>query len=1236
LSIVHYQLSIINCHAVKIHRIHLQNLNSLRCTVALDFDMPPLAYSGLFAITGDTGAGKTTILDAVTLALYGITSREHEGVVMSNGATEAVAEVEFSSENGRYIARWEQRKTRGGKITPDRSCARRQENGIFSIESTGVKKTEAYVEAALGMNYAQFKRTVLLAQGEFAAFLNPPGGAKDKENARAEVLERLTGTNIYTQLSIAAFERAKAEKNLFEQWQEQHNALQLAGTEQITDWHNRLRTLEQEIADLQAHYAVLTENKNQLEQLKDLQLRKTELENLLTALQQQKAALQPAIAQLEQHRQALPLRPLTERLHALQAENDLAERDRTTLQQEIAALSSDKKTQEETITSLEKNLLELQELLRNEEPVYARVMELDAQYAERRKQATALRQEAQEADGKRENAQKEASVATYALQQNKTEVASLQQWLAGHRTVDTFEANITKSEQHVERLRELFGRLKKTKEAGAAAEKEVESAAQARTQAQGARQEKNDEKQVLLREIADFLHQHDLPQPELAAEQAIDARVGDITAKWQQFSDFSRYHADYRRLAERLSEAREQHDSLIGEESALNKVLLNLLDEMPVLEYLRKIKQERLVLQQQAVAIVEMRAALQDGHPCPVCGALEHPLHHSHADAWEEDARQELERADQALQQAKLRMENLRVRQEQLNKNLARFEDEVEESMNAEMRKIRQEMELREQRFAIIDPYFLENTAAQEHYLQQKTDELNTEKARVEAMRQAFNEKMRRFRALEQVIIQRDADFAQADTQWQMAQKDRQNIQQQAQQAADEIQQEEDLLNQLLQPFGIQFAPTQEFKKQYDDLRILAREYTDKKKELSAAEANATRFEAALRTAEQQATFLEKAYADKEKNAVTAETLAQQTLGERQNLFGNKDPQQERTARQSDIAAQAQKTEDARNRARALSEQITGKTTLLAACEQALAQNAHNRTLCTAELQQALRQTSFSDIATLEAALLSAENVAEIENRIADHEQKYRAAEQRLQENTRQTIPLQARKRLFDAEEPLLEAMTTTQNALDARQQEIGSVDTLLKVNARRMEEARALADRIARQKAEFGRWDSLNRLIGSADGARFRRFAQGLTLHQLVTQTNRHLEQFQNGRYRLRKKEANDLDLEIVDTFQADHIRPVNSLSGGETFLTSLALALALADMAGSGQRVQSLFIDEGFGSLDENALDIAIDTLESLQAQGLTIGVISHIREMKERIAVQVQVTKHSDGFSSVQVSG
>ncbi len=153
--------------------------------------------------------------------------------------------------------------------------------------------------------------------------------------------------------------------------------------------------------------------------------------------------------------------------------------------------------------------------------------------------------------------------------------------------------------------------------------------------------------------------------------------------------------------------------------------------------------------------------------------------------------------------------------------------------------------------------------------------------------------------------------------------------------------------------------------------------------------------------------------------------------------------------------------------------------------------------------------------------------------------------------------------------------------------------------------------------------WSYLNGLIGSKEGDKFRKFAQGLTLDNLVWLANNQLTRL-HGRYLLKRKASEALELEVVDTWQADAVRDTRTLSGGESFLVSLALALALSDLVSHKTRIDSLFLDEGFGTLDSETLDTALDALDALNASGKTIGVISHVEAMKERIPVQIKVRK------------
>jgi exonuclease SbcC len=172
-------------------------------------------------------------------------------------------------------------------------------------------------------------------------------------------------------------------------------------------------------------------------------------------------------------------------------------------------------------------------------------------------------------------------------------------------------------------------------------------------------------------------------------------------------------------------------------------------------------------------------------------------------------------------------------------------------------------------------------------------------------------------------------------------------------------------------------------------------------------------------------------------------------------------------------------------------------------------------------------------------------------------------------------------------------------------------------------------------QKKECHRWEKLHGLIGSADGKKYRNFAQGLTFELMVSHANRQLEKM-TDRYLLIRDVKQPLELNVIDNYQAGEIRSTRNLSGGESFIISLTLALGLSKMASRKVRVDSLYLDEGFGTLDEEALETALETLSGLQQDGKLIGVISHVSALKERISTQITITPVSGGRSSLSGPG
>lgn len=274
------------------------------------------------------------------------------------------------------------------------------------------------------------------------------------------------------------------------------------------------------------------------------------------------------------------------------------------------------------------------------------------------------------------------------------------------------------------------------------------------------------------------------------------------------------------------------------------------------------------------------------------------------------------------------------------------------------------------------------------------------------------------------------------------------------------------------------------------------------------------------------------------------------------------------------------------------------------------------------------------------------------DERVADAENSLRAAETKRNGLQTQVAEIKAKidqlglrrgeldERIGEAEPVSAEALAEAERVagegrekLSAHQKASGMWEERLRSDndARRRREEGGAALKAA--EAEAQRWDRLRGLIGSADGSKFARFAQALTLRHLIGLANHHLQRLA-PRYRLIAAPGDELDLRIVDLYQAGVDRPMESLSGGESFLASLALALGLSELASRHHPIDSLFIDEGFGSLDAETLEVALSALENLRAQGKNIGLISHVELLKERLTTQVRVLRSPGGTSRIEI--
>ena len=260
--------------------------------------------------------------------------------------------------------------------------------------------------------------------------------------------------------------------------------------------------------------------------------------------------------------------------------------------------------------------------------------------------------------------------------------------------------------------------------------------------------------------------------------------------------------------------------------------------------------------------------------------------------------------------------------------------------------------------------------------------------------------------------------------------------------------------------------------------------------------------------------------------------------------------------------------------------------------------------------------------------------VNELRQRLQNAEKAIEQGRVLLQEREQRLQQHAAQMTVDTSVEALEQALTELRERLTLHEQQCAELRALQADDQRRQQAHQALAAEIDEARQQWQRWGRLNDLIGSASGDVFRKIAQGYNLDLLLHHANAQLRQLAR-RYRL-KRGGSALGLLVLDTEMGDELRSVHSLSGGETFLVSLALALGLASMASSTLRIESLFIDEGFGSLDPESLQLAMDALDGLQAQGRKVAVISHVQEMHERIPVQIQVRRQGNGLSDVEVCG
>jgi len=319
----------------------------------------------------------------------------------------------------------------------------------------------------------------------------------------------------------------------------------------------------------------------------------------------------------------------------------------------------------------------------------------------------------------------------------------------------------------------------------------------------------------------------------------------------------------------------------------------------------------------------------------------------------------------------------------------------------------------------------------------------------------------------------------------------------------------------------------------------------------------------------------------------------------------------------------------------AINKKLTINQTTTQTIEKNIVEFKQKLTILKSKIEELLQAQNFKDRdAVISAYIKDEEEIKELQRKKKYFEDKTIEIDA-LFKSTKERLEIECNRGLQSTKS--IEELSQNEKELTQKRDEINKNATVieeeLKQNENIKNEQAVIFKEIDAQKNLLLPWEILNKLIGSATGASYQKFVQNLTLGHLLILANKHIRVL-SDRYSLVKTDNEKLDISILDGYYLDSKRGVNTLSGGERFLVSLSLALGLSDLVNDKIKVDSLFLDEGFGTLDEESLNMAIVALEKLHAKGKLIGIISHVELLKDRIYAQVQLKKKSDGSSDIVI--
>ncbi|WP_108064345.1 AAA family ATPase [Poseidonibacter lekithochrous] len=1194
---------------MKILKVKSLNINSLKGEFEIDF-RTFLNDNALFAITGPTGAGKSTILDIITCALYGRTPRlKQPNELMARHTGESLCEVEFEIKGVVYRSSWTQkraRKSADGKF----QTAKMEISDVTTskvIKST-LRDVPKYVEELSGLDFDRFIQSMMLAQGSFDAFL------KAKEADRSTLLEKITGTQIYAKISKEIYDTYSTSKSEIDYDKKSLDDTQLLDEEEVEEKTKALEENKKQKLELDTSEKELIKIKTWLETLSKLELDDKNYSELFAKASKEKEDNKEVFQKLELANKALNVETLYSQQNSLDRDIKNDELTHIKLEADLKELKEKLSSTQTEYELSQKDTNKAKENFDVESKKIKEVRTLQTQIVEKEKSLDDLKvkistKKEEESKLQKANAlikvefetiQKQIEITKEYLEENKIDESLIE-------SLPLILKNIKELEDESNILKELLSNKESINK------KELEQ------------KTIYDKLAFEVKELKTKYDSHEKEYKALESNSSDDSKKEEeLRANAKRIESLQTSLKEYESLIKKIKDEEQSFELNTKEQEHFTssiKTKQSLANELiEHISTLREKRESELLIKKYE----DDRTKLEEGEACFLCGSKEHPFVENHIVSKVNETSTLIDEKDNELKKIESELKSL-------NSNLSKAEVKIQSStLEADL--------LQKQKDSIIEVFKTQSVELNDNTKLNLEEELQSIVESLKSIVKTREEK-------EKLLKQRDT----SNTNFTSKQKEFLDIEKELTQT---ISKKEQILKDESKSNEKVSSLTEQLSSQYKEYNIVFNIDTYKE-EFKTLENRKTTYQSNKSKNKEYESNLNQISINKKENETKLSSLEIELKTDTKNKdeyissIGELKTKSIKVLNVADINTYELEVNNTLKQVQEKEQKLNQELTALKTKDEELTKQekilkekliSSKQTLeeLKIKVQYELKNNNFESIESFEKAILSKEQREELSTLCKTIEDKYNEY-QTLKTNTIKA--LEEHKKQDIEIKPIDEVNTELQelqSKIDELQLSIGAVSEVLKRNEQDRQKHQEKILQLEKKKEAFKVWIKLNEMIGSADGNKFAKFAQGITLDQLISLANNHLSVL-SSRYELQRSSEQKqlLEIEVIDSFQGNVIRPVSTLSGGESFIVSLSLALGLSELASQKIAIDSLFLDEGFGTLDEDSLETALNALNLLQSSGKMVGVISHVEALKERIPLQIKVVPKGDGTSFVEIS-